>query len=91
MLGMLCHTDTNNPTYFLRFLSGRFISGLGAGGFGTGGFGAGGFGAGGFGAGGFGAGGFGAGGFGVGLGPAHVLVAEFHTNPPGQFVFTVPL
>jgi hypothetical protein len=43
--------------------------------------------------------GVGVGGLGVGVGglgagvlePAHVFVVEFHTNPPGQFVFTVPL
>jgi hypothetical protein len=62
MLGMLCHTDTNKPTYLLRFFSGRF-----------------------------GAGGFGAGGLGVRFLPVHVFVEEFHTNPVGQFVFTIPL
>ena len=68
------------------------VGGFGVGGFGVGGSGVGGSGVGGFGVGGFGVGGFGVGGFGVGIVlPVHVFAAEFHTNPPGQFVFTVPL
>jgi hypothetical protein len=70
------------------------LSVAGAGGWGAGGFGTGGWGAGGLGAG-LGAGlgtGLGAG-LGAGLfdGNPHSFLAEFQTNPAGQFIFTVPL